>query len=114
MFQHRSVVLETFMGSNQLFLFIALPSQRRCSGTSTIQRMQGYLPPLCRAHSATLVGRKIVIIGGGGGSRASYYNSVYVFNIPLRRWLPVTFTATFVPLRARHGALPEQTLGVRR
>ncbi|KAF8487368.1 hypothetical protein DFH94DRAFT_849762 [Russula ochroleuca] len=26
--------------------------------------MQGDLPPPCRAHSATLVGRKIVIIGG--------------------------------------------------
>jgi hypothetical protein len=36
----------------------------------THPEMQGDLPPPCRAHSATLVGRKIVIIGGGEG--ASY------------------------------------------
>jgi UDP-N-acetylglucosamine:LPS N-acetylglucosamine transferase len=57
--------------------------------------MQGDLPPPCRAHSATLVGRKIVIIGGGEG--ASYYNSVHVFDIPTRRWSRPTFTSTDVP-----------------
>ena len=54
--------------------------------------MQGELPPPCHMHSATLVGRKIVIIGGGKG--ASYYNSVYVFDIPAgraRRSRPQTF-----------------------
>jgi Rab9 effector protein with kelch motifs len=57
--------------------------------------MQGDLPPPCRAHSATLVGRKIVIIGGGEG--ASYYNSVHVFDIPARRWSRPTFTTTDIP-----------------
>jgi hypothetical protein len=57
--------------------------------------MQGDLPPPCRAHSATLVGRKIVIIGGGEG--AQYYNSVHVFDIPTRRWSRPTFTSTEVP-----------------
>ena len=62
--------------------------------TETMQwshpEMQGDLSPPCRAHSATLVGRKIVIIGGGEG--ASYYNSVYIFDIPTRRWSRPTFT----------------------
>jgi hypothetical protein len=46
----------------------------------THPEMQGDLPPPCLAHSATLVGRKIVIIGGG--ENASYYDSVHVFDIP--------------------------------
>ena len=58
--------------------------------------MQGDLPPPCRAHSATLIGRKIVIIGGGEG--ASYSNSVYVFYTPMRRRSRPTFTTTDVPL----------------
>lgn len=57
--------------------------------------MQGDLPPPCRAHSATLVGRKIIIIGGGEG--ASYYNSVHVFDIPTRRWSRPTLTTADVP-----------------
>lgn len=61
----------------------------------THPEMQGDLPPPCRAHSATLVGRKIVIIGGGEG--ASYYNSVFVFDIPARRWSRPTFTSGDVP-----------------
>ena len=61
----------------------------------THPEMQGDLPPPCRAHSATLVGRKIVIIGGG--ENASYYNSVHVFDIPTRRWSRPTFTTADVP-----------------
>jgi Kelch motif/Galactose oxidase, central domain len=57
--------------------------------------MQGDLPPPCRAHSATLVGRKIVIFGGGEG--ATYYHTVHVFDIPSRRWSRPTFTTTDVP-----------------
>jgi hypothetical protein len=61
----------------------------------THPEMQGDLPPPCRAHSATLVGRKIVVIGGG--ENASYYNSVHVFDIPTRRWSRPTFTTADVP-----------------
>ncbi len=57
--------------------------------------MQGDLPPPCRAHSATLVGRKVVLIGGG--ENASYYNSVHVFDIPTRRWSRPTLTTSDVP-----------------
>ncbi|KAH9003785.1 hypothetical protein EDB86DRAFT_2826355 [Lactarius hatsudake] len=70
-----------------------------CFNIETMQwshpEMQGDLPPPCRAHSATLIGRKIVIIGGGEG--ASYYNSVHVFDISTRRWSRPTFTTTEVP-----------------
>ena len=72
--------------------------------------LQGDLPHPCRAHSATPVGRKIVIIGGGEG--ASYLNSVHVFDILMRRWSRSTFTATGVP-RAHHGSIPEQNLDIR-
>src|SRR6266545_5991155 len=41
-------------------------------------------PPASRAHSATLVDRKIVIIGGGLGP--AYYSSVYIFDTTTRRW----------------------------
>jgi|SRR5713226_969691 len=61
----------------------------------THPEMQGDLPPPCRAHSATLVGRKVVLIGGG--ENASYYNSVHVFDIPTRRWSRPTLTTSDVP-----------------
>jgi hypothetical protein len=61
----------------------------------THPEMQGDLPPPCRAHSATLVGRKIVLIGGG--ENASYFNSVHVFDIPTRRWSRPTLTSSDVP-----------------
>jgi hypothetical protein len=61
--------------------------------------MQGDLPSPCRAHAATLFGRKIVIIGGGEG--ASYYNSVYVFDILTGRWSRPTFTTGEVLRDAR-------------
>src|SRR6266581_3430750 len=67
--------------------------------TETMQwshpEMQGDLPPPCRVHSATLIGCKIVIIGGGEGT--SYYNSVFVFDIPTRRWSRPTFTTMDIP-----------------
>lgn len=44
----------------------------------------GDVPPPCRAHTATLVDRKIVMIGGGEGP--SYYNDVYVLDTLTRTW----------------------------
>ena len=66
--------------------------------------MQGDLPPLCRVHSTTLIGRKIVIIGGSKG--ASYYNRVFVFDIPTRCWSHPMFTTTDIPpLRRAHATV---------
>lgn len=44
----------------------------------------GDVPPPCRAHTATLVDRKIVMIGGGEGP--VYYNDVYVLDTLTRTW----------------------------
>jgi hypothetical protein len=77
----------------------------------THPEMQGDLPPPCRAHSATLVGRKIVVIGGG--ENASYYNRVHVFDIP-GRWSRPTFTTADVspPRRAHTTVLYENKIWV--
>jgi hypothetical protein len=39
--------------------------------------MQGDLPPPSHAHSVTLVGHKVIIIGGE--ENASYYNSIHYY-----------------------------------
>lgn len=51
--------------------------------------VQGDIPPPCRAHTATLVDRKIVIFGGGEGP--VYYDTVYVLDTVHRRWQKVEF-----------------------
>jgi hypothetical protein len=57
--------------------------------------VQGDLPPPWGAHSATLVGCEIIIIGSGEG--ASYYNGLYVFDIPTRPVVTAMFTTTDAP-----------------
>ena len=44
----------------------------------------GEIPPPCRAHTATLVDKKLVIFGGGEGP--VYYNEVYVLDTVTRQW----------------------------
>lgn len=44
----------------------------------------GEAPPACRAHTATLADKKIVVYGGGLGSH--YFDGVYLLDIPSRRW----------------------------
>jgi len=44
----------------------------------------GDLPPPCRAHTATLYDRKLLVYGGGLGS--IYYDAVYVLDTTTRRW----------------------------
>ena len=53
--------------------------------------VQGDVPPPCRAHTATLVDRKIVVFGGGEGP--VYYDTVYVLDTVHRRWQKVEFPA---------------------
>ncbi|KAH8828334.1 hypothetical protein DL96DRAFT_1602742 [Flagelloscypha sp. PMI_526] len=46
---------------------------------------KGDLPPPCRAHTATLVdNRRLVIIGGGQGG--TYYDTIYVLDTLTRQW----------------------------
>ena len=67
----------------------------------THPELQGDLPSMCRAHWATLVGRKIVLIDGR--ENAPYYNNLHVFEIPTRSWSCPTFTTEDVlPPRRAH------------
>ena len=50
----------------------------------THPEMSGEIPPPLRAHTATLVDRKLVIFGGGQG--AHYFDDVYVLDTTMRRW----------------------------
>ena len=45
----------------------------------------GDLPPPCRAHTATLYDRKLLIYGGVLGS--TYHDSVYVLDTTARKWI---------------------------
>ena len=66
--------------------------------------MQGDIPPPCRAHTATLIDRKIYMIGGGEGS--VYYNSVYILDTANRRWSNPTFNTKIPAQRRAHTAVP--------
>lgn len=65
----------------------------------------GDVPPPCRAHTATLVDHKIVMIGGGEGPY--YYNDIYVLDTITRRWSRPHFPPTTVlpPPRRAHTAV---------
>ncbi|KAG1744459.1 hypothetical protein EDB19DRAFT_1894578 [Suillus lakei] len=57
----------------------------------------GDVPPPCRAHTATLVDRKIVVFGGGQGP--VYYDSTYIFDTTTRSWFcPLFPHSQFPPL----------------
>jgi hypothetical protein len=49
----------------------------------------GQIPPPTRAHTATLVDRKLVIYGGG--ERGNYYKDVFVLDTITRRWTHAVF-----------------------
>ena len=51
--------------------------------------VNGDIPPPCRAHTATLVDRKIFVFGGGEGP--AYYNDVYILDTAMRRWIHPLF-----------------------
>jgi hypothetical protein len=47
-------------------------------------QMMGDIPLPCRAHTATLVDRKIIVFGGGQGP--IYYDKTYILDTITRRW----------------------------
>ncbi|THH17496.1 hypothetical protein EW146_g3323 [Bondarzewia mesenterica] len=58
----------------------------------TRPEMQGDLPPACRAHTATVIDRsRIVFFGGGVGT--DYYQSIWILDTQMRRWLRPEFDA---------------------
>lgn len=82
MIQYRSLGrLWSFIRLNQLFFF------HFAIRDDAVVPSRGDLPPPCHAHSTTLIGRKIVIVGSG--EDASYYNSVYVLDIPTPRFTTI-------------------------
>lgn len=50
--------------------------------------MRGDMPPPCRAHTATLVDRKIYVFGGGEGP--TYYNDLFILDtgMAIQTFLP--------------------------
>ena len=54
--------------------------------------MYGDIPPPCRAHTATLVDRRLVFFGGGEGP--VYRNDVYILDTITRRWQQPKFPKT--------------------
>ena len=63
----------------------------------------GDIPPPSRAHTATLVDRKIVIYGGGQGT--TYYDTVYVFDTTTRKWIHPVIAGDIPPPRRAHTAV---------
>ena len=51
----------------------------------------GDIPPPCRAHTATVVDRRIFVFGGGQGHL--YYNTLYILDTVTRRWTHVSFAS---------------------
>jgi hypothetical protein len=64
----------------------------------------GDIPPPMRAHTATLIDRKIVVYGGGYNSQ--YYSDTFVLDTLTRRWTRATFPSSAVlpPSRRAHTA----------
>ena len=67
--------------------------------------MLGDIPPPCRAHTATLVDRRLVVFGGGEGP--VYRNDVYILDTATRRWSQPRFPPemSMPPPRRAHTAV---------
>lgn len=67
--------------------------------------MLGDTPPPCRAHTTTLVDRRLVVFGGGEGP--VYRNDVYILDTMTRRWTQPRFPpdAPVPPPRRAHTAV---------
>ena len=67
----------------------------------------GQSPPNCRAHTATLVDRKIVIFGGG--EDVQYYNSIHILDTTTRQWVHPNIPEPVPPPRRAHTAVLYKT-----
>ena len=73
--------------------------------------MLGDIPPPCRAHTATLVDRKIYVWGGGEGP--TYYNDLYILDTISHRWYKPTMSSPLpLPRRAHTAVLYKDTIYV--
>ncbi|KAG5651412.1 hypothetical protein H0H81_008746 [Sphagnurus paluster] len=69
----------------------------------TIRETTGDIPPLCRAHTTTLVDKKLVVFGGGHGMH--YYDKVYVLDTLTRTWSQPPISGTRPTPRRAHSAV---------
>ncbi|KAG6823525.1 hypothetical protein H0H92_009902 [Tricholoma furcatifolium] len=69
----------------------------------TIRESTGTIPPPFRAHTTTLIDRKLVVIGGGFGIK--YFNDVYVFDTTTRHWSTPVIVGPAPPPRRAHTAV---------
>ncbi|KAG6832586.1 hypothetical protein H0H87_001243 [Tephrocybe sp. NHM501043] len=69
----------------------------------TIRESTGSIPPPFRAHTTTLIDRKLIVIGGGFGMR--YFNDVYVFDTTTRHWTTPTIVGPCPTPRRAHTAV---------
>lgn len=81
----------------------------------TIRETTGDIPLACRAHTATLVDRKLIIIGGGHGMQ--YYDKVYVLDTTTRHWTQPSISgspsgSTPTPRRAHSAVLYQNKIWV--
>ncbi|CAG8606365.1 21548_t:CDS:2 [Rhizophagus irregularis] len=66
-------------------------------------RTIGDPPPICRAHSSTLVDKKLFIFGGGDGP--TYFNDLFIFDTDVLEWIkPKTSGNIPSPRRAHTSA----------
>lgn len=65
--------------------------------------MIGALPPPCRAHTSTLVDRKLIVFGGGEGP--TYYNQLYILDTVTYRWTHPDIKGELPPPRRAHTAV---------
>jgi len=63
----------------------------------------GEIPLPCRAHTMTLVDRKLVMFGGGYGP--TYYDTVFVLDTHTRSWTRPTIMGTTPACRRAHTAV---------
>ncbi|KAG5643113.1 hypothetical protein DXG03_001539 [Asterophora parasitica] len=69
----------------------------------TIRETTGDIPPTCRAHTTTLVDKKLVVFGGGHGMQ--YYDRVYVFDTLTRHWTQPVISGPSPTARRAHSAV---------
>ncbi|GLB44605.1 putative kelch motif containing protein [Lyophyllum shimeji] len=77
----------------------------------TIRETTGDIPPPCRAHTTTLVDRKLVVFGGGHGIQ--YYDKVYIFDTVTRHWTQPAISGPLpTPRRAHSAVLYQQKIWI--
>ncbi|RDB15110.1 Tip elongation aberrant protein 1 [Hypsizygus marmoreus] len=110
---HTTTLVDTtawFFGGNDDKEIVKDMKDVYCFDIETMQWTQrettGEIPPPCRAHTATLVDRKLIVFGGGQG--VTYYDKVYVLDTTSRNWTRPAITGPVPACRRAHSAVHYQ------